>query len=245
MRQDKLFSRILLIFSIANVAVPAPAVVRQRHLDLTKAASEKRSQGSGNGETGDLPLDSSSGIPPPNSPPGDWAWFHRLSSEPEVPESSSAAANRIATQASGTSGLDDGASEYWTPESSFRTAPHDSPTHEWASSHGATSSHSSSMNEWAWLDNAGSPQPIPVAGNHITTQAWPDHSQGSPSVAASDSDFPGFLKDPRVRKVLAYSGFAGFLGGLVAVGYEWSANTVRFSSLSSLFCGRLTELQTF
>ena len=113
MRQDKLFSRILLIFSIANVAVPAPAVVRQRHLDLTKAASEKRSQGSGNGETGDLPFDSSSGIPPPNSPPGDWAWFHRLSSEPEVPESSSAASNRITTQAPGAMEISMSDSAHW------------------------------------------------------------------------------------------------------------------------------------
>jgi hypothetical protein len=42
MRQDKTIARILLISFVANVALAAPAVVRQRHLDVAKAASEKR-----------------------------------------------------------------------------------------------------------------------------------------------------------------------------------------------------------
>ena len=45
MRQDKTVARILLIFSVINVALEALAVVRQGHLDVAKdvtAASEKR-----------------------------------------------------------------------------------------------------------------------------------------------------------------------------------------------------------
>ena len=42
MRQDRIVARILLIFSVVNVALAAPAVVRQGHPDMTRAASEKR-----------------------------------------------------------------------------------------------------------------------------------------------------------------------------------------------------------
>ena len=42
MRQDKMFARILLILLVANVTLAAPAIVRRRHLDVAKAASEKR-----------------------------------------------------------------------------------------------------------------------------------------------------------------------------------------------------------
>ena len=45
MRQDKTVARILLIFSVVNVALEALAVVRQGHLDVVMdvtAASEKR-----------------------------------------------------------------------------------------------------------------------------------------------------------------------------------------------------------
>jgi hypothetical protein len=46
MYQDKIVARILLIFSLANVALAAPAV-RERHPDVADTASEKRA-GSGN-----------------------------------------------------------------------------------------------------------------------------------------------------------------------------------------------------
>ena len=42
MRQDKTVARILLIFSAADVVLASHAVVRQSHMDLAKAASEKR-----------------------------------------------------------------------------------------------------------------------------------------------------------------------------------------------------------
>jgi hypothetical protein len=132
MRQDKIFARILLIFSIANVAVAAPAAVRQRHLDVAKAASEKRASGSGDGELemtqmSDVQPDSSPGITPHENPTDDLAWFHRLSSQPDVPESSSAAANRIATQSSGESGLGDGAAGGSLPESGSHMPPQNIP----------------------------------------------------------------------------------------------------------------------
>ena len=202
MRQDRIFARILLIFSVANVAIAAPAVVRQRHLDVAKAASEKRrpglangetggdlppesssaeanrittqaseASGSGNAETGDLPADSSSHISPHDSPPGDWAWFHRLSSQPEVPESSSAAENRVAAQASGALGLGSGETGYWTAESSPHAplGPHVSPTQDWAWLYDSTTESSS------------------AASDRITT-----HASGA-SMASSGSGAAGYL----------------------------------------------------
>ena len=50
MRRDKTVARILLIFSATNVVFASPAVVPQSHLDVTKAASEKRA-GSEDGTT--------------------------------------------------------------------------------------------------------------------------------------------------------------------------------------------------
>jgi hypothetical protein len=42
MHRDKIVARILLIFSVANVALAAPAVVREIRLDIAEAALEKR-----------------------------------------------------------------------------------------------------------------------------------------------------------------------------------------------------------
>ena len=42
MRQDKTVTRILLVLFVVNVALAAPAIVRQRHLDVAEAAPEKR-----------------------------------------------------------------------------------------------------------------------------------------------------------------------------------------------------------
>ena len=50
MHRDKTVARMLLIFSIANVALAAPAVVQERNLDVAGAASEKRA-GSDHGST--------------------------------------------------------------------------------------------------------------------------------------------------------------------------------------------------
>ena len=47
MRQDKTVAQILLIFSVNNFALAAPAIVQHRHRDETEAALEKRdSEGS-------------------------------------------------------------------------------------------------------------------------------------------------------------------------------------------------------
>jgi hypothetical protein len=104
MRQDKTFARIFLIFSVANVALAAPAVVRQRHLDVAKAASEKWAPGPGIGST------DASGTGSPRMPPFEhytemWLWANSLENSDHsppggpgpAPESSSAAANRIVT----------------------------------------------------------------------------------------------------------------------------------------------------
>ena len=57
MRRDKMVARILLILSAVNVALAAPAVVRQGLSDVVGAASEKRSKsGDGAGEPLHLPL---------------------------------------------------------------------------------------------------------------------------------------------------------------------------------------------
>ena len=282
MRQDKTFVRILLIFSVANVAIAAPAAVRQRHLDVAKVASEKRAPGSGNGATGgDLPPESSPPMAPhdrpadmsrwawllwPDSPkssstaenhittqaseaPGsgngatsdlppespsrmplhdtdDWAWFYRLWSQPELPESSSAPANHITTQASG---ADNGATGDLPPASSSRIPPHNGPANEWTSS-----SHGSPANKWAWLDDAASSESSSAAANRITTQApgamtpsspahlgdQPPH-QGSPeSLAESVPDW--LHRTAGGRKILAVTGFLGLFGGAAALGYEYA-----------------------
>jgi hypothetical protein len=105
MHRDKIIARILFIFSVANLALAAPAVVRQRHLDVAKAASQKRGPpGSGNGETGDSPPESSSRMPSHDGPT----------------DGSPAAANRITTQASGAPGLGNEETADLPPESSSR-----------------------------------------------------------------------------------------------------------------------------
>jgi hypothetical protein len=108
MHQDKILARILLIFSVANIALAAPTVVRQRHLDVAKAASQKRGSNSDNEETGDI-----------------------------QPESSSAAANRITTQVSAPPVSGNGATGDIPPESSSHMSPHDGLTNGWAESSSA------------------------------------------------------------------------------------------------------------
>ena len=55
MRQDKIVARILLIVSVADVALAAPAVVRQRDLDVTMIPSSEKRAGSDSGETDEWP----------------------------------------------------------------------------------------------------------------------------------------------------------------------------------------------
>jgi hypothetical protein len=89
MRPDKIVARILLVFSVANVALAAPAVVRQRHLDVAKAASEKRAPGSDNGATGEVELAAPSSTTPLEEQHPVWKWLNGahsgapLNAEPE------------------------------------------------------------------------------------------------------------------------------------------------------------------
>ena len=71
MRRDKTIVQILLIFSVANIALAAPAVARQRPMDVAKAASEKRgnsedeaTDGSGSEPMPELESDSDAGSEP-------------------------------------------------------------------------------------------------------------------------------------------------------------------------------------
>ena len=101
MRQDKTFARILLIFSVANLALAAPAVVRQRHLDVAKAASEKRTQGSDIESTGTFGT-GASGMPPNEHYEDMWKWANSDQPAPLPPGSPGSApapapANRIIT----------------------------------------------------------------------------------------------------------------------------------------------------
>ena len=166
MHPDKIFVRILLIFSVANVAIAAPAAVRQRYLDVAKAASEKRAQGSDDVEMGNLPPESS----PPMAPHGDrptdmsrWAWLLW----PDPPDSSPASDNRITTQASGASGSGNGATGNLPPASLSPTPPHDGPA-----------------DKWAWLYRASLPESSSAAENRITTQA--SGASGSGNGATGD-----------------------------------------------------------
>ena len=125
MRSDRIFARILLVISVANVALAAPAAVRQRYLEVAKAASEKRGSGSGSdgGETSDLPPEPSSPMPSHDLPIDKSKWDLFL--WPGLAKSSPAAEDRITTQASGTSGSGNGATSDLPPESSSPMPPDD------------------------------------------------------------------------------------------------------------------------
>ena len=149
MRQDRTFARILLIYSVANVAIAAPAAVRQRHLDVTKAALEKRAPpDSANGETGgDFLPESSSAAVSGNGATGD-----------PPPESSSSAANRITTQALAP-GSGNGETDNLPTGSSSAPANHITTQALGASGPGNEATDN--------LPTGSSPAPA----NHITTQA--------------------------------------------------------------------------
>ena len=73
MRQDKTFARIFFVIFVVNLALAAPAVVRQRHLDVAKAASEKRAQDPEIGST-DSPGTGPSRMPPHEHYTHMWGW---------------------------------------------------------------------------------------------------------------------------------------------------------------------------
>jgi hypothetical protein len=185
-------ARILLIFSVANIALAAPAAVRQRHLDIAKAASQKRGPGSDNGETGDFPPELSSRMPPHESghdgPTNGWAdssSAYDTSDEAESSsaydtsdeaESSSAATYDTSDEAPGALGLDNGETRDL-----------------------ATASSSS--------DSA-----------HLGDLPPPPHQGSAPqSLAAPEADRP--FRDTLTHKVLLYSGVAGVIGITAALAY--------------------------
>jgi hypothetical protein len=67
MRRDKIVARILLIFSIANAVLAAPAVVRQRHLD--NAGDESADESTPSLESGSGYLPDYEASPGPDRPP--------------------------------------------------------------------------------------------------------------------------------------------------------------------------------
>ena len=91
MRSDRIFARILLVISVANAALAAPAAVRQRYLEVVKAASKKRGPGSDGGETSDLPPKSSSPVSSHDLPADklkQWDWLLWPESPKSSPKSS-------------------------------------------------------------------------------------------------------------------------------------------------------------
>ena len=236
MRQDKTFARILLIFSVANVAIAAPAVVRQRDLDVAKAASEKRGTGSDGGETNDLPLESSPPMPPHDHPTDKSRWDWLL--WPDSHKSSSAAENHITTQASGASGSGNGATGDLSPDSSTRIPPQD----KWAWLYHGAAPESSSAAAGSGNGAMGDLPPMPppdsrptnegldrLSSDHSMTQAsgaTTPSSSGSVHSSAPGSEsssaqteasrfFSKSLKD----ELLATSVAGGFLVGSVALAY--------------------------
>ena len=281
MRPDKTFVRILPIFSVANVAIAAPAAVRQRYLDVAKAAPEKRAPGLDGGETGGLPPESSPPMPPHGDHPTDmsrWAWLL-------WPDPPPAADNRITTQASGASGSGNGATGDLPVESSPRIPPHDSPPDEWAWLHresppesspsittqasGASGSGNGATGDLppmpphdsrpTNLDHPLLPESSSTSENRITTQTpgvtssstgsahwhvedmasppWPP-SQGSvpePS-AASEPEADGHLS--LTRKILLFGGMAGVVGATAYTIYGVH-QLVKNLYVSPLSCGHL------
>ena len=265
MRQDRIFARILLILSIANVALTAPQaeIVRQRHLDVAKAASEKRAPGFDGGETGDLPPEPSSSIAPHDLSTDNSRWDWLL--WPDSPKSSSAAENHITTQASGAPGSGNGATGDLSPDSSSRIPPQD----KWAwLYHGAapeSSSAAAGLGNGAMSDLPPMPPPDSrptnegldrLSSDHSTTQAsgatTPSLS-GSVHSSASESEslsaqteanrhFGNTLKD----QILVSSGMIGIIA--IAYGIHQLANHQYVSSLSPLSpadMGHLAASQTF
>ena len=71
MRRDRIIARILLFFTVANVTLAAPAVVRQRHLDVTEAARKRGNAGSQLTVSGQTSSGSSDSFWDPYHPPSD------------------------------------------------------------------------------------------------------------------------------------------------------------------------------
>ena len=225
--------RILLIFSIAEAALAAPAVVRQIHLDQAKAASEKRAPGSVNGETGDFSTDMSRLLPP------------------GVP-SSSAVEDRITTFASGASSSrmpphEPGSWAWWFDNADMGPLPGGpEPPPKWPPPPGRIRPKIKPTKPVppdipAWLNDAKdhahlsrpggpetppewptSPRPLPPPPPPPTPPPTPPH-QGPASLAAPEAD--RLFTNSLTHKILAYSAVAAIVGGTAGLAYgihQWN-----------------------
>ena len=229
MRQDRIFAQILLILSVANVALTAPAIVRQRHLDVAKAASGKRapappgSESLDNGATeGNLPPKSPSPMPP-HAPI--WAWLEGAgsgppspASTPEWPEPVSPPANRII------------------------------PGQEQPKSPSPPATHISIPAQW-WLEPPSPPgnRIIPAQGewrslsfSDSSTSLFSGHPLLPPYGGSAASGANRFISDSLKHKLLVTSGVAGILvgaGGLAYGIHQW----LKQPYVSPFSCGPPTE----
>ena len=235
MRQDRIFARILLIFSVANVALTAPAaIVRQRHLDVAKAASEylKRTPAGSESESESSDYGDSGSNSPPKSPsPNDpiWTWLEGAAdseppshaSTPEWPEPGSTAENRI------------------TPEEDSDWPDSNSPPESLQSE---PESESPSPPANRVIPAQGWPKPPSPPGDRIIPaqgEWWPSpfsdtsvssflehpllpsHQNPAP-VLTNAPPAPGanrFISDSLKHKILVSSGVIGVIGGAAALAY--------------------------
>ena len=134
MRPDKIVARILLVFSVANVALAAPAVARQRYLDVAKAASKKRAPGSNTGITGGEVEMASPSSATPLRPAGEQGSVSKwlADAHPGAPEGGEPAWSPARTTGSNT-GKTGGEIELASPSStsSLRTAGEQDPVSKW------------------------------------------------------------------------------------------------------------------
>ena len=169
------------------------------------AANRITTQASGapvwdNGAAGDLPPESSSRIPPHNSLSNGWLEYSSL------PESSSAAANRIPTQASEAPGLDNEESVNPPPEPSSHTH---GLTNGWAESSSTAANRITTQASGAASSSSGatgdlrpelsSPEPHPG----LTLAQWASWSSQPSSVA---SDATGDLPPESSSRILPHDG---------------------------------------
>ena len=233
MRLDRIFARILLIFSVANVALTAPAIVRQRHLDVAKAASGKRapappgSETSDNGETGgNLPPKPPKPPPPMQSNDHIWAWLKDADSGPPSPAGAPAWPEPVSPSVS--------PGQRWPmspppPENRITIpaqgwpeppSPESPPANQFTQAQGEW--RSSSFTDTSIPSSAGRPLLQSSLGHPLV----PSHQDPAPVLTAAPSA-PGanrFISDSLKHKLLVSSGVAGILigaGGLAYGIHQW------------------------
>ena len=232
MRQDRIFARILLIFSVANVALAAPAVVRQRHLDLVaKAASEKRQEkrAPGDGATGET-------LPPEDHPI--WGWLKNADPGPPSPDRTpgwpepvSPPAMRIIPGQGWE--LPSFPTMHNIPAHGWPTSPSPPPTlasyvippapqGEWRSSSFTDTSLTSSSEGPLLPPHHQDSAPVSTAASGPNRDPLPPslHQNSAPELtAAPESGANRFISDSLKHKILVSSGVIGVIGGAAALAY--------------------------